>query len=78
VALQAASLPRQAVIPTAEPGQALWVLLDEAAGDLGRRVADDRRRLEQAGHAVGTLPKDSGDAIPTDALCRWVRVLGMM
>ena len=78
VALQAASLPRQSVIPTAEPGQALWVLLDDAAGDLGRRVADDRRRLEHAGHAVGTLPTDSGDAIPTDALGRWVRVLGMM
>ena len=78
VALQAASLPRQAVIPAAEPGRALWVLLEEAAGDLGRRVADDRRRLEEAGHAVGPLPKDSGDAMPTDALGRWVRVLGMM
>jgi hypothetical protein len=53
-------------------------MLDETAGDLGRRVADDRRRLEQAGHAVGTLPKESGDALPTDALGRWVRVLGLM
>jgi hypothetical protein len=78
VALPGPSLPRQAVIPTAEPGQALWVMLDETAGDLGRRVADDRRRLEQAGHAVGTLPKESGDALPTDALGRWVRVLGLM
>ena len=78
MALQAASLPRQAVIPAAEPGRALWVLLGEAAGDLGRRVADDRRRLEQAGHAVGTLPTGAGDATPTDALGRWVRVLGVL
>ena len=78
VAIQGAALPRTAAIPTAEPGRSLWVLLGEAEGDVGRRLADDRRRLEQAGHAVGTLPTPTNDAIPTDDLCRWVRLLGLL
>ena len=78
VALQNAALPRTAAIPTAEPSRSLWVLLGESAGDVGRRLADDRRRLEQAGHAVGTLPTPPNDAIPTDDLCRWVRLLGLL
>jgi hypothetical protein len=78
VAMQHAALPRTAVIPAAEPGRSLWVLLDAEEGDVGRRLADDRRRLEQAGHAVGTLPTPPNDAIPTDDLCRWVRLLGML
>jgi serine protease Do len=78
VAMQGAALPRTAAIPTAEPGRSLWVLLGEAEGDVGRRLADDGRRLEQAGHAVGTLPAAANNALPTDDLCRWVRLLGML
>ena len=78
VAIQNAALPRTAAIPTAEPSRSLWVLLGESEGDVGRRLADDRRRLEQAGHAVGTLPTPPNDAIPTDDLCRWVRLLGLL
>lgn len=78
VALQGAALPRTATIPPAEPGRSLWVLLGEGEGDLGRRLADDRRRLEQAGHAVGVLSAAGDAAPPADELCRWVRLLGTL
>jgi S1-C subfamily serine protease len=78
VALQNAALSRTAAIPTAEPGRSLWVLLEAGEGDVGRRLAEDRRRLEQAGHAVGTLPAAATDAVPTDDVCRWVRLLGLL
>jgi len=80
VALHNAALPRTAVIPAAEPGRSLWVLLGDEAGEgeVGRRLADDRRRLERAGHAVGTLPAAANDVMPADDVCRWVRLLGML
>lgn len=77
VAIHDATLPRQAAIRPAEPGTGLWVLLGRGRGDLERLVADDRRRLEAAGITVGTLPVQ-GDAPPTEVLCSWVTLLGLL
>jgi len=77
LAIHDATLPRQATIRPAEPGTGLWVLLGRGRGDLERLVADDRRRLEEAGITVGTLPVQ-GDAPPTEVLCSWVTLLGLL
>jgi len=77
VAIQDASLPRQAEIRPSEPGSAPWVLLGRGRGDLERVVTEDRRRLEAAGIAVGALPTVD-DAPPIELLCGWVTLLGLL
>jgi serine protease Do len=79
VAVIDAALPRQAAVEPMEPGRSRWVLLSSGTdeGDLARRLAADRRRLEAAGFPVGTVVAE-GDATPTDFLCRWVSILGLL
>lgn len=78
VALVDSGLPRQARIDPAEPGRSLWVLLGAGEDEAGRaRLAADRRRLEEAGLTVGTLPK-AGAETPADLLGRWVSLLGLL
>ena len=78
VAVLDAPLPPRVAIAAAEPGTAKWMLLggprDAAAG---RRLAADRDRLTQAGHAVGTLAEPEGGGLPTAVLCRWTTLLGL-
>jgi serine protease Do len=84
VALLQATLPRQAEVNPAEPGRDLWVLLDPPADDALRRVAADRDRLQEAGHAVGAMPAapEAGgseiDPTTADTLCRWVNLLRLL
>jgi S1-C subfamily serine protease len=83
IAVVDAPLPRQAVIPVPEPGRTPWVLLGAGPGagddaDTLRRLAADRRRLEAAGYAVGTVPAASDEATLADALCGWVALVGML
>jgi len=83
VALLGAPLPRQATVPTTEPGRTPWVLLDtvrETGGDTDatRRLTADRQRLEAAGYCVGTAPAADDDAALADMLCSWVSLLGLL
>lgn len=79
VALVDAGLPRRAKIEPASPGSGRWVLLGPGADEATRRrVADDRARLERAGHAAGLLPDDLGTPPPAELLCRWAAVLGLL
>ena len=78
VALVDSGLPRQARIDPAEPGRSCWVLLGPGADGAGQaRLAADRRRLEEAGLTVGTLP-GAGAVTPADLLGRWVSLLGLL
>ena len=78
VAVLDAPLPPRVAIDAAEPGTAKWMLLG-GAGDAAaaRRLAADRDRLTQAGHAVGTLAEPEGGGPPTAVLCRWATLLGV-
>jgi serine protease Do len=85
VALLGAALPRQAEVRQADAGRDLWVLLDPATDEGRRRVAADRLRLEEAGHAVGEMPagdnrdpNGSIDPATADRLCRWVNLLRLL
>jgi serine protease Do len=78
VAVLDAPLPPRVSIPAAEPGTARWLLLG-GAGDAAaaRRLAADRDRLLQAGHAVGTLSEPEGDGPPAAVLCCFAALLGL-
>jgi serine protease Do len=79
VSLVDAGLPRRAVVPAAEPGRDRWVLLPHAAeGPAARGLAADRRRLEAAGHPVGTLPPAADAGALAEALCSWVTFLDLL
>jgi serine protease Do len=82
VALIDSSLPRQATVEPAEPGRSRWVLFGSAskdgAADLSPRVEADRRRLEEAGSAAGTLPMGQGGRVPAATLAAWVEALGLL
>ncbi len=73
VALLDSPLPRQAKIEPAEPGRSRWVLF---GAEDSSRIDADRRRLEQAGYAVGTIPLPAAGP-PAELLCRWVESLGV-
>ncbi len=79
VGLVGGTLPQRATIEPARPGGSRWVLLgpgrDQATSG---RVETDRLRLERAGHAATILPDDTGGMPPTDLLCRWVSLLGLL
>jgi hypothetical protein len=71
-------LPRATKLEPPEPGRSRWVLMgQEGEGDVARRIAADRRRLEAAGFPVGTVAAD-GVAPPADLLCRWNVLLGLL
>jgi len=83
VALIEATLPRQAAVEPAEPGRSRWVLFgnavnDKAAAQLAPRITSDRRRLDEAGFATGTLPLDQAAGTPAAALAAWVEALGLL
>ena len=83
VALIDATLPRQATVEPAEPGRSRWVLFgnaanDKAAAQLAPRIISDRRRLDEAGFATGTLPLDQAAGTPAAALAAWVEALGLL
>jgi serine protease Do len=79
VALVDAGLPRRAVLATAEPGRDRWVLLPAPVdGPLGRGLAADRRRLEEAGHPVGALPPAAHADALAEALCGWTAILDLL
>jgi len=83
VALIEATLPRQATVEPAEPGRSRWVLFgnaadDKAAAQLAPRITSDRRRLDEAGFATGTLPLDQAAGTPAAALAAWVEALGLL
>jgi serine protease Do len=77
VAVLDAALPRQAKVEPAEPGQARWIVFG-AGADALPRVEADRRRLAEAGHAVGMLPPRPDAAIPVETLARFVEALGLL
>jgi serine protease Do len=77
VAVADATLPRSVDVAAAEPGSARWVLLG-GGGPVAARMADDRTRLERAGHDVGTLPLGDERSPPADVLCRWASLLGLL
>jgi len=82
VALVDAALPRRATVTPAAPGEARWILLGPGRDEAMRqRVAADRGRLVQAGHAVGLLPAEPAAdeaAPPAELLCRWAALLGLL
>lgn len=81
VALIDSSLPRQAVVESAEPGRSRWVLFGAMNGAMTQpstRVEADRRRLLAAGFPAGTLPITEGGRVPTDVLTAWVESLGIL
>jgi serine protease Do len=79
VAILDAGLPRQATIEPVEPGRGKWLLFGGRDAAAVARMETDRRRLERAGHLVGTLPVDAADAPPPAAsLCGWVESLGVL
>jgi serine protease Do len=82
VALIDSALPRQATIEPAEPGRSRWVLFGTAANDVAAdvspRMEADRRRLDEAGSAAGTLPMGQGGRVPAATLAAWVEALGLL
>jgi serine protease Do len=83
VALVDAALPQRATVTPASPGAAQWFLLGPGRDEATRqRVAADRGRLVEAGHAVGLVPAepaaDQVAAPPTEVLCRWAALLGLL
>jgi serine protease Do len=78
VAILDAGLPRQASIEPVEPGRSRWVLFGSTSGQSAARVDGDRRRLEQAGFSVGTMPGDQGTAAVAGVLTAWVDALGVL
>ena len=78
VAVIDAALPRATKLEPSEPGRSRWVLMGQGGeGDVARRIAADRRRLEAAGFPVGTVAADAA-APPADLLCRWNVLLGLL
>jgi len=81
VALIDAGLPRQATIEPVEPGRSRWVLFGATAtepeGADGRRAVD-RRRLEEAGYVVGSLPAAGDGTLPVALIAAWVEALGCL
>lgn len=78
VALVDSGLPRQARVEPAEPGRSRWILLGvDADGARRESLEADRKRLEEAGLPVGTVPH-AGSATPADLLGRWVSLLNML
>ncbi|MFM7207770.1 MAG: S1C family serine protease [Planctomycetaceae bacterium] len=77
VAVVDAPLPTRARITAAEPSSARWILLGGHERGAARR-ADDARRLEAAGHAVGGLTAASDGGPPAALLCRWAALLGLL
>ena len=82
-ALIDSALPRQATIEPAEPGRSRWALFGSsaeatAAGTLPARIEVDRRRLDEAGFAAGTLPVEPGGQVPAAVLAAWVEALGLL
>lgn len=81
VAIIDAGLPRQATIEPVEPGRSRWVLLGTTAADAaaaeGRR-ASERRRLEDAGYVVGSLPAAGEGTLPVATIAAWVEALGCL
>ena len=83
VAIIDSTLPRQATVEPAEPGRSRWVLFGGAApaagaAPLSPRAEADRRRLEEAGFAAGTLPMGQEGGPPAAALAAWVEALGLL
>lgn len=82
VALIDSALPRQATVEPAEPGRSRWVLFgtaaNDAAADVSPRMEADRRRLDEAGSAAGTLPMGQGERVPAATLAAWVESLGLL
>jgi hypothetical protein len=82
VALIDSALPRQATIEPAEPGRSRWVLFgtaaNDGAADVSPRMEADRRRLDEAGSAAGTLPMGQGGRVPAATLAAWVESLGLL
>ena len=79
VAIIDAGLPRQATIEPVEPGRGKWLLFGGKDAAATARMEADRRRLERAGHLVGTLTVDAAEAPPPAAtLCGWVDSLGVL
>ena len=82
VALIDSALPRQATVEPAEPGRSRWVLFgtaaNDAAADVSPRMEADRRRLDEAGSAAGTLPMGQGGRVPAATLAAWVESLGLL
>jgi serine protease Do len=79
VALVGSGLPRLADITPATPDKDWWILLGPGRDDDGRsRVEADRQRLSEAGYATGLLPDEATDGPPTELLCRWVSLLGIL
>lgn len=77
VAVADAALPRSVDVAAAEPGTARWVLLG-GGESVAKRIADDRARLERAGHDVGVLPLDGHRGPPAELLCRWASLVGLL
>jgi hypothetical protein len=81
VAIIDAGLPRQATIEPVEPGRSRWVLFGTTAAEPGAaegRRAADRRRLEDAGYVVGSLPAAGDGALPVATIAAWVEALGCL
>jgi serine protease Do len=86
VAVIDAGLPRQASIEPVEPGRSRWVLFgttaaEPATGESGTaegRRAADRRRLEDAGYLVGSLPTAPAGNLPVAEIGSWIEALGCL
>ena len=79
VALVGGGLPRLATVADATPDRDWWLLLGPGGDEATRqRIEADRDRLAAAGYAVGLLPAEPFGDIPSDRLCRWVSLLGML
>lgn len=76
VALLDTPLPRQAKVEPAEPGRPRWILFGPGK-EPRPRVDADRRRLVEAGHAVGTLPPRPVDSVPTETLAAFTEAVGL-
>ena len=80
VALVGSGLPRLSTVTEATPNRDWWVLLGPGSDDTNLlRIETDRLQLRAAGYTVGLLPAEAAVAgPPTDLLCRWVSLLGLL
>ena len=80
VALIESGLPRLATVAEAAPEREWWVLLGPGrTGEATLQFEADRSQLHKAGHAAGLLPDNAAaNGPPTDLLCRWVSLLGIL
>jgi hypothetical protein len=51
---------------------------NDVAADVSPRMEADRRRLDEAGSAAGTLPMGQGGRVPAATLAAWVEALGLL